>query len=105
MDYSYAETLFGTVRTFIAFLYKKKEDETLQKQQINQRYLETRRIEDIRRLGDDISLRRYGRHLRKNLFENRLQIAARMIREGQAGKNASLAKALYLKPEDLKYLL
>lgn len=105
MNYSYAETLFGTVRTFIAFLYKKKEDESLQKQQINQRYLESRRIDDIRRLGDEISMKRFGRHLRKNLFENRLQIAAQMIREGQAGKNASLAKALYLKPEDLKYLL
>jgi hypothetical protein len=35
----------------------------------------------------------------------RLAIAATMIREGIAGRSASLAKALLLKPEDLNLLV
>lgn len=105
IDYRLAEELFGTPRTFIGFLYKRKEDEAWQKQQINQRYLESRTIEDLRRVGNDASRKIYGRQLVSISFDQRLKIAARIIREGLAGKNASLAKALYLKPEDLTHLL
>ena len=105
IDIQRVETLFGSVRAFIAFLYVRKEDEMAMKQLINRNYLEHRSILDLRRMGNELSRRIHGRHLEKLSLEQRIGIAARMIRQGQAGKNASLAKALFLKPEDLQFLL
>ena len=105
IDYETVETLFGTVRTWIAFLYVRKEDEARLRQEVEHRYLEHRSILDLRRQGNLYCLKICKRSLAKAPIEMRLKTAVRMIQDGLSGKSASLAKALYLKPEDLQRLL
>ena len=101
IDYEAAEELFGSARAWIAFLYVKKEDEARIKQDINRRYLEHRSIMDLRKQGNIYCRNICKKSLVKAPFNIRLQVAIRMIKEGLSGRNASLAKALYLTPEDL----
>lgn len=105
IDYIYVEHLFGSVRTFIAFLYVRREDETAMKQEIHRNYLESRSIQDLRRIGNEYCAGVCGKTLVKVDIRIRLAIAAKMIRDGIAGKSASLAKALLLKPDDLNLLV
>ena len=105
IDYNHVEHLFGSVRTFIAFLYVRREDETAMKQEIHSNYLESRSIQDLRRIGNEYCVGVCGKTLVKVDVRIRLAIAARMIRDGIAGKSASLAKALLLKPDDLNMLV
>lgn len=105
IDYESVERLFGSVRAFIAFLYVRKEDESALRQEVNKTYMEQRNIMDLRRIGNELSLSRHSRQLAHTSLAERLYIASQMIRQGISGKNASLAKALYLLPEDLKHLL
>ena len=105
----------GVVGTFIAyqvfngFLKRnsdiRKDDEARLKREIHSRYLESRSIQDLRRIGNQICTKLYGRTLSKVPLEPRLDVASRMIRDGITGRSASLAKALLLKPEDLKWLV
>ena len=104
IDYEYVEELFRTVRTFIAFLYVRREDEVAMKQEIHRSYLESRSIQDLRRIGNEYCVNACGKTLVKVDIRIRLAIAAKMIRDGIAGRSPSLAKALLLKPEDLKLL-
>ena len=104
IDYGYVEQLFRTVRTFIAFLYVRREDEVAMKQEIHRSYLESRSIQDLRRIGNEYCVNACGKTLVKVDIRIRLAIAAKMIRDGIAGRSPSLAKALLLKPEDLKLL-
>ena len=105
IDILAVEQFIGTPRTFIAFLYIRKKDEIALKQEIHRRYMESRSIQDLRRTGNRYSSRLCGRTLVKANFETRLKVAARMINEGLSGRTASLAKALYLKPDDLRLLV
>ena len=105
IDYEAVELFFRSVFTFIAFMHIKKDDEARLKQQIHSRYLESRSIQDLRRLGNEICVRRYGRKLSKASFQNRLDVAVEMLRRGLSGRSASLAKALILKPQDLELLV
>ncbi len=105
IDYQYVEELFRTVRAFIAFQYVRKEDEAAMKQEIHRRYLESRTIQDLRRMGNRHSKSYCGRSLVNAPFQIRLKIAARMLREGQSGRSPTLAKALYLNTEDLMLLV
>ncbi|MBR1405755.1 MAG: hypothetical protein IJ578_02325 [Bacteroidales bacterium] len=105
IDYEYVESLFGTIRTWLAFLYVRKEDEARIRQQVEHRYLEHRSILDLRRQGNLYCQNLCKRSLAKAPIEMRLRTAVRMIQDGLSGKNASLAKALYLEPEDLQRLL
>ena len=105
IDYEYVENLFGSARAFIAFLYVRKEDEIAQKQNINRVYMENRSIQDLRRIANELSSSINGRMLEKSSLSQRLAIATYMIRQGLSGKSASLAKALYLKQEDLHHLI
>lgn len=105
IDYVYVEQLFKSVRTFIAFLYVRREDETAMKQEVHRNYLESRSIQDLRRIGNEYCASVCGKTLVKVDVRIRLAIAARMIRDGIAGRSASLAKALLLKPDDLKILV
>ena len=104
IDYLYVEQLFKTVRTFIAFLYVRREDETAMKQEIHRNYLESRSIQDLRRIGNEYCVRYCGKTLSKVAVKNRLYVATTMIREGISGRSASLAKALFLQPDDLHFL-
>ena len=61
--------------------------------------------DELRRIGNRYSVNYCGRTLGKAPFEIRLKVAVRMFREGLSGKNASLAKALFLKPDDLRLLI
>lgn len=105
IDFVAVEQFFRSVFTFIAFMHIKKDDEARLKQQIHSRYLESRSIQDLRRLGNGICVRRYGRKLSKASFKTRLDVAVEMLRRGLSGRSASLAKALLLKPEDLQLLV
>ena len=105
IDYVAVERFFRTVFTFIAFMHIKKDDEAKLKQQIHSRYLESRTIQDLRRLGNEICVRRCGRKLSKASLQTRLDVAVEMLRRGLSGRSASLAKALILKPQDLELLV
>ncbi|MBR6931804.1 MAG: hypothetical protein IKH49_00705 [Bacteroidales bacterium] len=105
IDYEAVEQCFRTVRAFLAFLYVRKEDEAAMKQEIHRNYLESRTIQDLRRLGNKYCSRLCGRSLANAPLDDRLKVAARMLREGLSGKNASFAKALYLQPDDLRLLV
>ena len=105
IDYEAVEVFFVSVRTFIAFQYIRKDKEAELKKEIHRRYLESRSIQDLRRIGNQVCSRLYGRTLSKVSLEPRLEVASRMIRDGISGRNASLAKALFLKPEDLQLLV
>ena len=105
IDYRYVEQMFGTPKAFIAFQYVRREDEAAMKQEIHRNYLESRSIQDLRRIGNDYCVSAGGKTLAKVGIRTRLAIAARMIRDGIAGRSASLAKALILEPDDLRYLI
>ena len=105
IDYESVEQFFRSVFTYIAFMHIKKDDEARLKQQIHSRYLESRSIQDLRRLGNEICVRRCGRKLSKAPFKTRLDVAVEMLRRGLSGRSASLAKALILKPQDLELLV
>ena len=105
IDYEAVERFFRSVFTYIAFMHIKKDDEAKMKQQIHRRYLESRSIQDLRRLGNEICVRRCGRKLSKASLKTRLDVAVEMLRRGLSGRSASLAKALILKPQDLQLLV
>lgn len=105
VDYRHVELLFGSPRAFLAFLYVRKDEELRMKQEFNGRYLEHRRIQDLRERGKRLSNSYFGKSLEKIGLDGRLKIAAKMIRDGEATRSESLAKALFLKIEDLTRLL
>ena len=105
IDYEAVELFFRSVFTFIAFMHIKKDDEARLKQQIHSRYLESRSIQDLRRLGNEICVRRCGKKLSKASLQTRLKVAVEMLRRGLSCRSASLAKALILKPQDLELLV
>ncbi len=104
IDYEYVEGLFRSVRAFIAFLFVRKEDEASMKQEIHRRYLESRTIQDLRRIGNRLSRNLCGHTLVKAPLPIRLKVAVRMLRDGLSGRSPTLAKALYLQPDDLRLL-
>lgn len=97
--------LFRSARAFIAFLYVRKEDEAAMKQEIYRDYLESRSIQELRKVGNKFRVNYCGKTLVNAPFDIRLKVAGRLLKDGLASKNASLAKALFLKPDDLHYLL
>ena len=105
VDYEAVEHFFRSPRAFIAFLYVRKEDEAAMKQEIYQDYMESRSIQELRKMGNRYSVNYCGRTLAKASFEIRLKVAARMLAERLSGRSPSLAKALYLQPTDLKFLV
>ena len=105
VDYQEVERFFRSARAFIAFLYVRKEDESAMKQEIYHDYLESRSIQELRKAGNKYCVNYCGKKLAHTPFEVRLKVAGRMLREGLAGRNASLAKALFLQPDDLRFLL
>ena len=105
IDYEAVERFFRSVFTFIAFMHIKKDDEARMKQLVHRRYLESRSIQDLRRLGNEICVRSCGRKLSKASLQTRLDVAVEMLRRGLSGRSVSLAKALLLKPEDLQLLV
>ena len=105
VDYEAVERFFRSPRTFIAFLYVRKEDEAAIKQEIYQDYLKSRTLQELRKTGNRYSVNYCGKNLVHAPFEIRLKVAGRMIREGISGKSVSLAKALHLQPDDLRLLV
>lgn len=105
IDKRYVEHLFVSVRAFIAFQYVRKEDEARMKLEIHQSYYEQRRIQELRIIGNRYSKNYCGHVLRGAPIDIRLKVAHRMLNERISGKSASLAKALFLKPDDLRWLL
>ena len=105
IDYRHVESIFVTVRAFIAFLFVRKEDEEAMKREANRAYLEYRKMEDLRQTGNRLSKNYCKHNIRTAPLEVRLKVASRMIHERLAGKSESLAKALYLRKEDLDRLV
>ena len=105
IDVQHVESLFVTPKAFLAFLYVRKEDEQAMKQQLHGRYLEERRIQDMRQRGNNLSNSYYGKGLMRVDLNGRLRVASKMLKEGYGSKSEGFAKALYLNMEDLKTLL
>lgn len=105
IDVELVEQYFGSVRAFLAFQYVRKEDEAAMKQKIHNDYLVQRSIQELRKIGNRLSVNYCGRVLKSATLATRLKVATRMMREGLSGKTPSLAKALFLKPQDLNNLL
>ena len=105
VDYQAVERFFRSARAFIAFLYVRKEDEAAMKQEIYHDYLESRSIQELRKAGNKYCVNYCGKKLAHAPLDIRLKVAGRLLREGLAGRNASLAKALFLKPDDFRFLL
>lgn len=105
VDYRRVESIFVSVRAFIAFLFVRKEDEEAMKRETGRIYLEYRKMEDLRQTGNRLSQNYCKHNLRVATIEIRLKVAARMIRERLAVKSESLAKALFLRKEDLDRLI
>lgn len=105
VEYEAVERFFRSPRAFIAFLYVRKEDEAAIKQEIYQDYLESRSIQELRKVGNRYSVNNCGKTLINAPLKIRLKVAARMLSERLSGRSASLAKALFLKVEDLKFLV
>ena len=105
VDYQQVESIFVTVRAFIAFLFVRKEDEEAMKREAGRTYLEYRKMEDLRQTGNRLSQNYCKHNLRTAPLEIRLKVASRMIRERLAVKSESLAKALYLQKDDLDRLI
>lgn len=105
VDKEYVEQCFGSVRAYLAFLYVRKEDEQAMKQQLNFRYHESRNIETLRLLADNLCRSQFGKSIREAGFQTRLKIASSLIATKECGKGEALAKAVYLKKEDLIRLL
>lgn len=105
IDVDNVERLFGTVRTFLAFLHVKKDDEARLKQSFSNNYIEQRSMQDIRERANRIAHQRFGMALKSIPFQSRLEIAASMIRSRTAVRSESLAKAVFLKKEDIDRLL
>ncbi len=99
------ESLFGSVKAFLAFLHLKKDDEQQMKQTFSQQYIEQRSMEDLRHHANRLAHNKYGNSLRVISFESRLEIAASMLRGGTGSRTESFAKALYLKKADIDRLL
>ncbi|MBR5041807.1 MAG: hypothetical protein IKX67_01065 [Bacteroidales bacterium] len=105
MDVKTVEKLFGSPRAFLAFLYVRREDEQLMKQQFHSQYLDNRRIQDWRERGNSLCNSYFGKSLRAVDISSRLKVAAKMLKSRDGFKCESFAKALYLKKEDLDLLL
>lgn len=105
MDVKTVENLFGSPRAFLAFLYVRREDEQIMKQQFHSNYLENRRIQDWREKGNKLCNSYFGKSLRAVDIRSRLKVAAKMLKSRDGFKGESFAKALYLKKEDLDWLL
>lgn len=105
VDYEAVEHFFRSPRTFIAFLYVRKEDEAAMKQEIYQDYLESRSIQELRKTGNRYSVNYCGKTLVNAPFGIRLKVAGRILAEHLSGRSPSLAKALFLQPDDLKFLV
>ena len=105
IDYDAVEDFFVSPKTFLAFQYIRKDKEAELKKEIHRRHLESRSIQELRRIGNQICSQQFGRTLSKVSLEPRLEVASQMIRDGVSGRSASLAKALFLKPEDLLLLV
>lgn len=99
------ESLFGSVRVFLAFLYVKRDDELRMKQALSQYYMNQRSMEDLRQHANRLAHNKYNKSLRSIDFESRLEIAASMLRGGSGSRTENFAKALYLKKEDIDRLL
>lgn len=105
IDAGNVERLFGSVRAFLAFLHIRKDDEQKLKQNFASNYIEQRSITDLRELANRQSHHKYGMALRELSFESRISIASDLLRLRTATRSESLAKALFLKREDLDRLL
>ena len=90
IDIQHVESLFVTPRAFLAFLYVRKEDEQYMKQQLFVHYRESRNMEEIRKRGNKLSNSYFGRSLPKVDLRCRLQVAAKMLKEGFGSKRRSL---------------
>lgn len=105
IDVDSVERLFGSVRTFLAFLHLRKDDELRLKQSYSTNYIEQRSIQDLRERANRQSHQKYGMALRNLPFEEKVAVASAMLKARVAPRSESLAKALFLKKEDLERLL
>lgn len=105
IDVDEVERLFGSVRAFLAFLHVRKDDEQHLKQSFASNYIEQRSIQDMRERANRLAHQKYGRALKNLPFEARIIIASSMLKSRTATRSESLAKALFLKKEDLDRLL
>lgn len=104
IDVAAVESLFGSIRAFLAFLFVRKEDEQAMKQRIYHRQIELRSIESLRTVASEYANKLFKKGLRICSSYEKLQIARMMIKDRVAIKSASLMRSLYLKNEDVEFL-
>ena len=104
IDIAAVESLFGSIRAFLAFMFVRKEDEQAMKQRIYHRQIEMRSIESLRTFASEYANKLFKKGLRICSSYEKLQIARMMIKDRVAIKSASLMRALYLKNEDVDFL-
>ena len=105
IDVDGVERLFGSVKAFLAFLHVKKDDEQRLKQSFSSSYMEQRSIQDMRERANRIAHQKYGMGLRNITFESKLKVASEMLKARTGSRSESMAKALFLKKEDIDRLL
>ena len=105
IDVDSVERMFGSVRAFLAFLHVKKDDELRLKQSFSTNYIEQRSIQDMRERANKLAHQKFGMGLRSIPFESKLQIASAMLKARTGSRSESMAKALFLKKEDIDRLL
>ena len=98
------ENIFISPRAFLAFLYIKKDEEIAIKQTFFARQIETRSLQNLREIANNLSKEKFNKTCKFLNYKEKLHIAACMINQAFTGKTPSLAKAVFLDPEDLKLI-
>ena len=105
MDYKLVDGLFRTPRCFLAFLRLKKDNEESIRQVCHKRSLEIMTLNDWRDKAKAVCQERFGKDLSRASVPERVQVASALVNSRSAFLSASLAKAVFLKYEDLALFL
>jgi hypothetical protein len=104
IDVKMVENIFISPRAFLAFLYIKKDEEIAIKQTFFARQIETRSLQNLREIANNLSKEKFNKTCKFLNYTEKLHIAACMLNQAFTGKTPSLAKAVFLDPEDLKLI-
>lgn len=105
MDYNLVNGLFRTPRCFIAFQHIKRDDEESIRQVCHRRSLEALTLNDLREKARLVCRNRFKKELSMASVPERVQVASLLVKNRMAFLSASLAKAVFLKYDDLALFL
>jgi len=105
MDYNLVNELFRMLRCFIAFQHIKRDDEESIRQICYRRSLEALTLNDLREKARVACRDRFKKELSMASVPERVQVASALVKNRMAFLSASLAKAVFLKYDDLALFL